>query len=331
MQKQGKQIKCQICGKYFRSITYKHLKKHNMTLQDYKLKFKETQSENTKNLMGRTLKNYINKFGKEEGTNKFQAYCEKHRFKNTFEGKQLKYGWSKEQFKKHNDSRAVTLENCIKRHGKNKGQKIFTEYCKKQQTAGISKDYFIEKLGIKAGKQKYKEVCKLKGHTLENYQKRYGERGQDKLNEFYSNVLSKNKGTSKIQKEFEVTLTSAIQNKYPDITFTTYGIDKPFATGLKNKGAYIYDYVITYPIKLCIEFNGDFWHANPEKYNQDTYFKVQKCTAKEIWKKDRKKIKHIENMGFDSHIVWEKQYRINKIRSINKCLTKITKLLTLKK
>lgn len=57
-----------------------------------------------------SLKTLTGKYGKEEGTKRFNDYCEKQRYTNSFEYKQQKQGWTKRQYDEYNKSRAVTLK-----------------------------------------------------------------------------------------------------------------------------------------------------------------------------------------------------------------------------
>jgi very-short-patch-repair endonuclease len=53
--------------------------------------------------------------------------------------------------------------------------------------------------------------------------------------------------------------------------------------------------------------------------------KINKCSQKDIWKYDKKKIKLIENMGYEILIIWEKEYKQNKEKTIQKCIDFINK------
>lgn len=72
----------------------------------------------------------------------------------------------------------------------------------------------------------------------------------------------------------------------------------------ENKKYYFYDFVIT-NIKYCIEYNGNYYHANPEKYDESFYNKHLNLTSKEIWNKDKIKNDFLINDGFSLDIVWE--------------------------
>ena len=112
-----------------------------------------------------TKKVLIKKYGDEEGLKRWNSYCSKQAETNTFEYKNKKYGMSKEEFDEYNKSRAVTYDNLVKRHGKEKGEEIWNNYCERQKVAGITKEYFIESYGKNIGTQKYIDMLKAKAKT----------------------------------------------------------------------------------------------------------------------------------------------------------------------
>jgi len=66
--------------------------------------------------------------------------------------------------------------------------------------------------------------------------------------------------------------------------------------------------------KLVIECNGDFWHANPNKYkDKDIFYTWEgKKTAKDIWKHDKMRTSHIESFGYKVLVIWESDFNHNK-------------------
>ena len=70
--------------------------------------------------------------------------------------------------------------------------------------------------------------------------------------------------------------------------------------------------------KKIIEFYGDYWHANPNKYKStDKMYKG--VLAKEIWKKDKKRLKTFSNYGYSTLVIWEHELKdlddvLNKIK-----------------
>ena len=130
-----------------------------------------------------TLENMILKYGKQEGSIKWNEYVEKQRYKNTFEGKQEKYGWTKDQFDCFNKTRSVTLEHLILKHGDYKGTLKWEEYLQKQRLTK-SKDYVIKKYGM----DYWNELNAKKTHDYANYMRLYKEHdiAIKKLEDFYS-------------------------------------------------------------------------------------------------------------------------------------------------
>lgn len=82
-----------------------------------------------------------------------------------------------------------------------------------------------------------------------------------------------------------------------------------------NKG-YVYDIVID---KKIIEYNGDYWHMNPSKYNENDYNGRVHMSAKEIWIKDKAKIDFAKSLGYEVLVIWEFEYKQDKQATIDKC------------
>jgi hypothetical protein len=77
-------------------------------------------------------------------------------------------------------------------------------------------------------------------------------------------------------------------------------------------------------LNLIIEYNGDYWHCNPVKYENNYYHKLKKMSAQEIWDYDRKKIDLIKNSGYYLEIIWETDYNQNP-KLINEIIKKYVK------
>jgi hypothetical protein len=71
----------------------------------------------------------------------------------------------------------------------------------------------------------------------------------------------------------------------------------------------IYKYDFAYKNKI-IEFNGDYWHANPSKYSEHTLIRCGKTphTARYVWDRDRAKIEAARIHGYTVYIIWEEEY-----------------------
>lgn len=70
-------------------------------------------------------------------------------------------------------------------------------------------------------------------------------------------------------------------------------------------------------LKIAIEFNGDYWHANPKIYEKDEIVGKDHNTAKEIWERDFIKQQICEYFGIKLFVVWEYEWINN--RKIVEC------------
>jgi len=318
-------ITCKICNKEFRRITHNHLKRHNTTIEEYLKDFpgSELMTEEVRNSFSTNREEYwINKHGKVEGKKKYEEYKEMLAEKNTFEYKQKKFGWTKEEFNEFNKSRAVTKENLIKRHGKEKGLKIWNEYRERQSFTGCKKEYFIEKYGEKTGTEMYESINEKKKHTLDTFIEKYGiEEGEKK---YYNYISKKGNGfaLSKGHIKFIESLLLELKNNFNISLWKIYeGVNgKEFVIWDKEKHrAWLYDLVITSPIQVCIEYDGDYWHCNPAIFNEnDTRFDNKK--ALDIWTQDKHKQKVIENRGFKVYRFWDSEFINNPEKIIDEVI-----------
>jgi very-short-patch-repair endonuclease len=74
---------------------------------------------------------------------------------------------------------------------------------------------------------------------------------------------------------------------------------------------YLYDiYIKKY--NLIIEINGDFWHANPNKYKETDKLNLPSgmITAKEIWNKDSEKKSMAIEYGYNIIEIWESEIKL---------------------
>jgi len=116
------------------------------------------------------------------------------------------------------------------------------------------------------------------------------------------------KGFSKISQDLFWKLYEKIPKDLKEKCYF-YELNKEFdIEDYENKIHYLYDFVIS-NIKLCIEFNGDFWHCNPKIYNEEYKHVVIGKTAREIWEKDSVKINFLKKKGYSVFVVWESEYK----------------------
>lgn len=233
-----------------------------------------------------TKEKMIKKYGISEGTERWNSYCKKQSITNTYEYKHKKYGMSQDQFDEYNKSRAVTLDNMIKRYGLNEGLIHWNNYIERQRYT-CTLEYFIEEYGEVNGTQKYNEFI-------------------EKRSDQYQLIGNK----SNISAE----LFSQLKDYYKDnVIYIEYAVKS------KTKCYHVDYYDKT--LNIVIEFYGDFYHFNPKKYsgNEVGYFTLKNMqTVNDKWTHDRERIDNIkQTLNCKVIIVWEYTYRNNKRYTIN--------------
>ena len=91
-----------------------------------------------------TKEKMIKKYGISEGTERWDSYCKKQADSNKFEYKHEKHGMTLEEYDEYNKSRAVTLNNMIKRYGVNEGLIHWNQYVESERYT-CTLPYYIEK------------------------------------------------------------------------------------------------------------------------------------------------------------------------------------------
>lgn len=67
-------------------------------------------------------------------------------------------------------------------------------------------------------------------------------------------------------------------------------------------------------LSAAIEFNGDYFHANPSRYPASAIVKCNgsMLTAAEVWEKDLKKLSMCKSAGIGLLVVWENNWKVNR-------------------
>jgi len=309
-------IKCCECGKEVNRIQWTHLRNKCIgnvkTVKEYMDKYPEAlivdRSISKKTAV--TLENMIAKYGDIEGKKRWDIYRELQSKSNTYEYKKEKYGWSKEKFDEYNASRAITLYKCIERHGEREGLIKWQNYCDKQAYTNTKK-YFIEKYGLELGTQKYIEYNIQKGNS--SSPEFYAEKMNISLDEATKLIIAKFNRSSLFGSNLEKEFTLMLEKKIGKLDHTTFS--KPY-----GKWSYLLNSYVIYDIKhgdYVIEFNGDYWHANPILYESSAIIKGGR-TANEIWEKDRMKIQTVLDIGLKVMVVWESEFLNDKNGTIER-------------
>lgn len=192
-------------------------------------------------------------------------------------------------------------------------------------------NYFIYKYGIGDGKTLYDEMItkrakawesksikeklrinKSKGRSFEQLKNTYGE---SKAKKILESRLCYNNNTSKIANEMFRLLD--INANIKESMHGGKGIERFIYL---DDAIIFVDYFYNGKI---IEFNGDYWHANPIYYNSNDI--INKKNALEIWNNDKKRLDKITKLGYDVLVIWENQYRNNPDQTLDECKTFLEK------
>lgn len=147
---------------------------------------------------------------------------------------------------------------------------------------------------IKGNKSYIDITCKIHGNFKQRVDKHLQGHGCPKC----SNIVSIN----------ENRLFNELVNEYPNLKQS----DRNLLNGLELD-------IVNYETKRAIEFNGDYWHCNPKIYNEHFYNKRNKMFAKDIWEKDKYKIKLANDFGVKVFTVWESEFLKDPNKTINHC------------
>lgn len=213
-------------------------------------------------------------------------------------------GMTDEQFERYNLSRAITLENMIKKHGKEEGTRVYNEY-KEKQRYKKSKQRYIDEFGEEQGLKIFNEINKKKVQSLENFQRKYGK--EEGLKRYRSFVEKHRKGFSNIASNLFAQIESSVNNGRISFLYLPKNSELLLE---KIGGFYRYDFCIP-ELKFIIEFNGDIFHGNPELFNESDRPNPfnRTLTAKQMWLYDKEKLDLAKSKGFDVMTIWERDYR----------------------
>lgn len=242
---------------------------------------KITKAKMSKNC---SLASFIERFGEEEGR---ERYYKKHN--------NLKYYASTEGFKE--------------KYGSNYKERIVL--CKDTH----SKAFFIKKYGEKEGEAMYLEQSQYLKYRAspQYYIDKYGEIEGVNIFESRSKKFFTN-GYSKISQQlFDKIKKYASTNIY----YATH--NKEFLI-IESSKCYYFDFVDN-TTKRVIEFNGDIYHANPSIYTAEDRpnpFR-QDLTSADIWMLDTIKHNAIINRGYEILTIWEKDFITDNNDVIKRC------------
>lgn len=325
-------VTCRLCGEqcsrvYGMHLRYKH---NNMKSEEYKKMFPDAPMTAPKDKEA-TSKNSGKHMQTEEYKKMFSEKIKgdknpNHKSKTTKEERQSRSPFSK-KFVKYDG-----IDNVEEHISK------FAKEAIKDRVSDTTLEYWLNK-GFNEEEAKIKLKERQTTFTLEKCIAKYGEvEGIEVYNERQINwqkTMFENGnvkcGFSMISQElFDKIYESYGEYKEGDVYYATK--NKEYFLNKKGVGFFVYDYVDLVNRKI-IEYNGDQYHANPNKYNENDfphpYYKENGPSAKEIWEKDAIKRKCAEDNGFEVLYIWDSEFSrvgVNKRKAvIDKCIAFLKK------
>lgn len=236
---------------------------------------------------------------------------------------------------------------CIEKYGVNNVAQLDTVQLKMKLTRKLKTGYehslqnpksrlkyiktCIEKYGVENASQSNVIKQKKMNTMLKNYNcKHYLQNPENKkkvdsiiLQRYgVTNIGMLSKRTySKISQKIFWNIYNELPNNIKNKTYFAE-LNKEFDIFAGSRKQYMYDFVIS-NLKICIEFNGDIWHANPYYYDANEKHPIKNMLNKDIWKNDIDKYCELIKRGYSIFIIWESDYRLNGKKIENKIINYI--------
>lgn len=196
----------------------------------------------------------------------------------------IKKGYSEEEAKQKVSERqsTFTLEKCIAKYGEEEGTRRYTE----RQTKWSAKVESMYQQGM------FSKVPLTQNSSI------YSKFEKDMVDSIID--------------ELDLDLDIDDINCYRNSQFQLSNVNEDCS----NK---IFSYDFKFGNKI-IEFNGDFWHMNPDIYDSDYCHPYTNLSAEEKWNIDEIKIECAFQNGYDVLTIWESEYKENKEAALQKCI-----------
>lgn len=273
-----------------------------------------------------TQKNFIKRWGEEQGRRRWQNCIRKRNAKNP---RRLEYwldcsdGDYQLAKQKLSQYQSHSKEWFIERYGKQLGFIKYNSWSVNQKKAitlahqqnpeiAERTSKTLKMINNKLTSQQRKQLYSVKRHCIKQYGQAQG------LIRFFDIYKCRNHRFTKYSLmgvEFCEQIISLLTS---DIKFDSirYGACEKF---LCNESGRLYFYDLYFRLgstQLIVEFNGDFWHANPQIYTENYMHPVCKKTAKEIWERDCQKLELAKKNNIEVYVVWQKDFINHKQRTI---------------
>lgn len=285
---------CLECGYLGRDLTSHITRAHKMKGADYKIKHHVDKlvCDEISEVVSKRVSGENNPAWQHGG--KFSPYSEKFVYADTTDRKALIEKAIKTRSDRGNDT--TTIKYYLK---KTDGDEAEAAKLLKERQTTFSLEKCIEELGEIDGHKRWKERQIKWIDALDSK----SDEEKARINRLKATAIG---SISKAEKElFEEFSANGIE------------VHTQFALVEDNKRVYVYDFRLNDKI---IEYHGDYWHANPEKYESTYFNKQMNKSAQEIWERDSKKEEYARSKGYTVLVVRESNYNDDKKKVIEECM-----------
>lgn len=238
------------------------------------------------------------------GSKKAYQNGKKAAFEHFFPEYYIKQGFTEEEAIKKVNERKLKAKEKSKEAiaaGKRKTSTNIEYYIDKGLTLDEAKETLHKRqsiTGLKSFQARYGDEEGLKRFNERNrkWQNTLNNKSQDEKDRIYKLRVA---GFAKAHREKYV---SAKEIEILDCLEKNLNIkiERQFSILYNNK-IYLYDGKYN---NVLIEFNGDYWHCNPQKFNENYFHPQKNMTAKEIWEFDNFK-NNIVAKDYKVFVIWE--------------------------
>jgi len=341
----------ECCGIQMNSNSFEFISKvNNISIDDAKKYLKENnkspfykenwKSENDyKKSQSRSLEYYINKYGIDEGNEKYKEHLNKISISNSIEGYINKYGINgSEKFKEISKSKdSMSLKFFVNKNKGNYDKAIF-EYEERKKSVDISLKSFIMKYGEIEGNKRhksiiekskltllnnpnYKEICKSRAITITKMIEKYGEEiGKERYNLWKESVLVPICRSSKESLNiFNPLIEEIIKDNFisEDDIYIGKGCKNEFFIRDGSK-IFFYDFTIRSK-KIIIEYNGTLFH--PKNKESDWINPYNKESSEKAFMRQKTKLDIAKSKGFKVLEIWS-----DETGNLEKCINFIKEI-----
>jgi len=152
---------------------------------------------------------------------------------------------------------------------------------------------------------KVREIQTTNG--IEFYKRKYGAAGEDLFNQRIERWLNSDGNKRMVANRSKRSL-----ELFENLGVGYYGPNEKTVRGKKkvHRVDFLYG-------KKIIEYYGDYWHGNPKFYAGS--HQVRKKTVADIWDHDAKKVKDLQDNGYQVLVIWEHEYTLDPENTVKQC------------